>query len=178
MRRAASRAASLFVRPEKRRSALTLASDRGGPTHSDIAPINDRHPADSDAWCDLRSDRREEPRCAAFFLKHDGPTPTAHCARRRPSKTRKLVVAGVSAEAVTRRRRKPDLSTTINAPSFPASLIRLWAISSLAAVTRRSGRNRADDDAPGASFFNACQHGSRMCASRRSGCIRPFLDFV
>jgi len=40
----ASRSASLFVSPEKRRCALTLTGGRGGPGYSSIAPINDRHP--------------------------------------------------------------------------------------------------------------------------------------
>jgi hypothetical protein len=38
-----------FVRPEKRRSALTLTGGRGGPGYSNIAAINDRHPGYADA---------------------------------------------------------------------------------------------------------------------------------
>jgi hypothetical protein len=57
-----------FVRPEKRRCALTLSRGRGGQGSSNIAAINDRHPGSSDAGCDLRSDRREAPRAAPFFV--------------------------------------------------------------------------------------------------------------
>jgi len=38
-----------FVRPEKRRCALTLTRGRGGLGYSNIAPINDRHPGYSSA---------------------------------------------------------------------------------------------------------------------------------
>jgi hypothetical protein len=56
------------VRPEKRRCALTLSRGRGGQGCSNIAAINDRRRGSSGAGCDLRSDRREAPRTAPFFV--------------------------------------------------------------------------------------------------------------
>jgi hypothetical protein len=61
-----------FVSPEKRRCASTLTGGRGGPRYSNIAAINDRHPGYPNAWCDLRSDRREAPRSAPFFVNATG----------------------------------------------------------------------------------------------------------
>jgi hypothetical protein len=47
---------------------LTLSRGRGGQGSSNIAAINERQPGSFDAGCDLRSDRREAPRSAPFFL--------------------------------------------------------------------------------------------------------------
>jgi hypothetical protein len=57
-----------FVRPEKRRCAVTLSRGRGGQGSSNIAAINDQQSGSSSAGCDLRSDRREAPRSAPFFV--------------------------------------------------------------------------------------------------------------
>jgi len=42
-----------FVRPKKRRCALTLSRGRGGQGSSNNAAINDQHSGSSSAGCDL-----------------------------------------------------------------------------------------------------------------------------
>ena len=105
----ASRAASLFVSPEKRRYASTLTGGRGGPSTSQIPFTNDHHPRWPAAGA-TRSTRREPSRSTSFFLNLTGRLNRARGAKCRPSETRRrdrgLARAPTSERAVSVRSRK------------------------------------------------------------------------